>query len=361
MAWSGSRSSSRVAKKYLLTSLLKSVSRAFYLSVRVLPHGMREPVAIAYLIARAADTIADTTSAPVDTRIERLNGFRRLIQGEEDYRAASGLSAELTDLQPTEGERALLGVLLQVFELLDQLDDEDAKSVRTVTMTLTDGMLADLRTFRSEDTGCVTALDSVDELDEYCYLIAGCVGEFWTDLSIAHTPSLAHWDVERMRGLGVRFGLALQLTNILRDLPKDLLSGRCYLPQSEIERVGLRAKDLRSPRMRPEAKFLLDWGIARALDHFRAAEEYVAAIPRRNLRLRLAALWPVLIGLETLARLAQSDDWLNPETRIRIPRRAVYGIIALSILSGRSNALTKLWIRRISRRVERSLQSLRPD
>ena len=126
----------------------------------------------------------------------------------------------------------LLDALPSVFALLSDLSEPDAGGVRRVVSTLTSGMLFDLATFRLDHADRVSALDSTEQLDEYCYLVAGCVGEFWTDISIAHTTSLAHWQPEQMRSLGIRFGLALQMTNILRDIPRDLRQGRCYLPQT---------------------------------------------------------------------------------------------------------------------------------
>ena len=343
-------------RRRMLTELLKSVSRAFYLSMRVLPSAMREPVSIAYLLARAADTIADTASVSTEHRILQLRKFRGLLTGEDGEKATAELSAELTDLHPTGSERELLDSLPEVIALYNVMDAADAERTRAVVLTLTSGMLFDLTNFHSEDSGRLTALQTPEQLDEYCYLVAGCVGEFWTAISIAHTHSLVHWDGLEMHALAVRFGKALQMTNILRDVPKDLRIGRCYLPQNELDRVGLRAEDLLNTVNTDRARPILAWGIHMALDHFSAAEQYILAIPRRNLRLRLAALWPVLIGLKTLSTLAVSDDWLNPESRIKIPRRAVYGIIALSLLCGRSNALTRLWMRRITGSVEQAIK-----
>ena len=344
------------SRRYLLTTLLKSVSRAFYLSVRVLPSRMREPVAIAYLLARAADTIADATSLTAERRLEHLRQFRQLIADDIEIDFATALSAALADLQSTTSERNLLGMLPTVFDLLRELDQSDSQKVRSVVRTLTGGMLFDLLTFGAEESEGLISLESTSQLDTYCYQVAGCVGEFWTEISITHTPSLIRWDAEEMKSIGLRLGLALQMTNILRDVPRDLRMGRCYLPESELENAGLRPRDLLDSANADRVRPILTWGISRALEHFDAAEQYVLAIPRRNLRMRLAVLWPVLIGLQTLAKLSGSDDWLNPETRIRIPRRAVYGIIALSLLCGRSNALTRRWIRRNRRRVKESVQ-----
>ena len=338
----------------MLTGLLKSVSRAFYLSMRALPRGMREPVSVAYLLARAADTIADTVSMPVERRLAHLGVFRDILAGARGMDAAE-LAAALSDLQATDGERELLDALPDVFALLNGMPAADAELIRSVVDTLTSGMLFDLTTFGAEESEEIIALRTADDLDEYCYLVAGCVGEFWTALSIAHTPSLSDWDIREMSAVGVRFGIALQMTNILRDVPKDLRIGRCYLPQAELARIGLRPQDLLDADNADRARPVLLWGIRRTLDRFADAQRYILAIPRRNLRLRLAALWPVLIGLSTLAELARSDDWLNPNTRIKVSRSAVYGIIALSLICGRSNALLNLWFRRLRRRVEHHL------
>ena len=353
--WDSTGSTQSESSHRLLMAVLKRVSRSFYLSVRVLPSGMREPVALAYLLARAADTIADTPSIPTDRRLAHLNEFRRILAGNEEVGAASRLSAALARLQSIGAERTLLGMLPTVLVLLRSLEESDREPVRSVVMTLTSGMLFDLNTFGSDERDGITALNSQEQLDEYCYLIAGCVGEFWTDTSIAHTRSLSHWDADEMRTLGMRFGLALQMTNILRDLPKDLRMGRCYLPESELQRRTLAPDDLLCVSNSTTAWPLLAWGIRRTLDHYTAAESYILAIPRRNLRLRLAAMWPVLIGLETLAKLARNEEWLGLSVPTKIPRRQVYGIIALSLLCGRSNSLTRIWIGRIRRRIEQSL------
>lgn len=343
-------------RRILLTTLLKSVSRAFYLSLRVLPADLREPIGLAYLLARAADTIADTPLIPPERRLFHLRAFRARLAGEAAA-APSDMSAELIGAFANPAERALLQALPHAFALLESLTEFDRERTRAVVLTLTRGMEIDLTAFPPAECGKVTALKTRDQLDDYIYHIAGCVGEFWTALAMAHTPALGGWDGARMSALGVRFGSALQLTNILRDAPKDLRIGRCYPPHSELARIGLRPADLLDARNAARARPLLAWGIRTALTDFAAAERYILAIPRRCLRLRLAALWPVLIGLSTLALLARADNWLCPDKPIKMPRRSVYAIVALSLICGRSNRLLALWIGRLRRRVERALCS----
>jgi len=104
-------------------------------------------------------------------------------------------------------------------------------------------------------SGAVTALATDAELDDYTYRVAGCVGGFWTKLTRARVFPGAVIDDARFLSDGIRFGKGLQLVNILRDLPKDLRAGRCYIPASMLARVGLVPRDLldpaNGPRLRP--------------------------------------------------------------------------------------------------------------
>ena len=100
----------------------------------------------------------------------------------------------------------------------------------------------------------VADIETLDELDRYTYLVAGCVGDFWTGMHLAHRPRLARWDRAAMTARGIRFGKALQMTNVLRDVPADLREGRCYIPARELASVGLTPRDLLDPapaRARP--------------------------------------------------------------------------------------------------------------
>ena len=215
----------------------------------------------------------------------------------------------------------------------------------------------DLTTFPAPESGRIGALSSLDDLDRYTYLVAGCVGEFWTDVMISHDPAVRDWDRERMADLGIRFGKALQMTNIIRDVPKDLRAGRCYVPRDILDSVGLTPEDLLSPAASEKAKPLLEALVRRTLDFYISAEEYIRATPRRSARLRLAMIWPVLIGLATLDLLLHSPNWLDPDKRIRVSRPWVYGMMVRSIACAWSNALFTLWTKRLRARIQTSLHN----
>src|SRR2546428_12729145 len=108
-------------------------------------------------------------------------------------------------------------------------------------------MQKDLPRFPGHTAQPLTGLRALDDLDEYPYDAAGCVGEFWTRLMCAHRAALRAWDVEAMASVGIRFGKGLQLTNVLRDLASDLRRGRCYIPIAVLEPAGLGPAGLLGP------------------------------------------------------------------------------------------------------------------
>ncbi len=342
-------------RKRILTDLLRGVSRAFYLTLRVLPAHLREPIGLAYLLARAADTIADTRWIPPDERLRQLLVLRAQIEGPASARALRQIEDALTDKQGLPAEKLLVQSLPEIFCMLEGLQQEDRARVRKVVVTLTRGMEMDFKRFPAEDKGEIGALQHEADLDTYIYYVAGCVGEFWTEMSVAHEKRLADWDVEQASAVGVRFGKALQLTNVLRDVPRDLRIGRCYLPEDELNGHGVKPRALLDLQTAGQARPVLVRWLGVALDHFRAAEAYTLAIPRRCLRHRLAVLWPILIGLGTLEKVSANPKWLDPDSPSKVKRGWVYRMMLLSVPCALSDTLIHWWIAWLRRRVERNL------
>ncbi len=323
----------------------------------MLPRGLREPVGLAYLLARAADTVADTRLIAPTRRLELLLSLRACVNGEADAASATArIAAEMSAHQDNPHERVLLQSLDPALMLLDACAPSDKAEIQRVVTTLTEGMEFDLRTFPDETSGGVEALKNADELERYTYLVAGCVGEFWTTMSVAHEPALRDWNVAEMSASGIRFGKALQYTNVLRDTPKDLRIGRCYFPRDLLRAHGLEPRDLLDPANSARARAALKELIVPALEHFREARRYLTAIPARCTRLRLACLWPILIGLPTLEKLGRNPGWLDPAKPSKITRGQVKRTLALSLPAVGSNELISWWIEKKIRSVERSFE-----
>jgi farnesyl-diphosphate farnesyltransferase len=160
-----------------------------------------------------------------------------------------------------------------------------------------------------------------------------------------------------MRDLGVRFGKGLQMTNILRDVDGDLRIGRCYLPRTRLEPLGIRVEDLHASADRSVVRPVIHELLAVTLEHYRAGWEYTLAIPRRVVSLRLACIWPLWIGLRTLELLAQADDPCAARIVRKIERPEVKRLMRRSALRAVSNRALDREYGRMERRVRERLQS----
>jgi farnesyl-diphosphate farnesyltransferase len=311
-----------------LDPLLRGVSRSFYWTIRVLPGAMRSQVGLAYLLARATDTIADAEIVAVEQRLAALESLRRRILHGGD--APLGLG-ELARHQGLRAERELLDRIEEVLAVLAEFEAADQERIRAVLALITSGQELDLKRFAGASATNIVALQSPADLDDYTFRVAGCVGEFWTRLCRAHLFPDAPLDEASLLANGTRFGQGLQLVNVLRDLPRDLRQGRCYLPAAGLAALALTPAALLDPATEPKLRPLYDEYLALASDHLTAGWAYTNALPRRCIRVRLACAWPILIGLRTIAQL-RCANVLDPQQRIRVSRGQVRGLIVRSVL-----------------------------
>jgi farnesyl-diphosphate farnesyltransferase len=350
-----------VAAPDLLTTVLREVSRTFYITMRALPGSIRRQIGLAYLLARTTDTIADTEIVPVERRLSALRALRDRIHGlsrerldfseftKSPAQAAQPFMAQcetaLRDIEydkltdpaivthkGSEAERALLLRIEEILGVLNTLSAADQQMIRDVLTTITSGQELDLQRFGHASAQNIAALDTMDELDDYTYRVAGCVGEFWTRMCRAHVFPDAPVDETQFLADAVRFGKGLQLVNVLRDLPADLRNGRCYLPQIELRKIDLEPRNLLNPKNESRLRPLYNELLAQTDGHLRAGWNYTLTVPRACLRVRVACAVPILIGVRTLARL-RTHNVLDGAQRIKITRREVKQIFIRSILT----------------------------
>ena len=317
-----------VSRDELRGPLLRSVSRSFYLSLRLLPKTLRDPLSLAYLLARATDTLADTAEAPVALRREALRNLAAAIQGSVSIEAAVPLRESFGPLQKNESERILIRRLPALIEWLGELAPADRDEIRQVLEKINRGQTLDLERF--DPSTSIEALGTAAELEEYTYLVAGCVGEFWTRLCFAHLKNFSDRTEAEMRDLGIRYGQGLQLINILRDAGDDLRQGRCYLPADELQSLGLAPGEILTQPERAEA-VMTKWR-EKAAQGMDAGIEYASTI--HNRRVRFATALPAIIGARTLALLREA----GPEAlrrKIKVPRSEVRKMIVSAALASR--------------------------
>ena len=319
---------SNTQAEYLLNDLLRDVSRSFYLTLRLLPRAVRHQIGLAYLLARATDTIADTGAVSVERRLETLRRLKAQIKSGSAERFEVG---ELKSGQSSDGERVLLERIGDALGLLRELQPDDRKLVEWVLGIITSGQELDLERFGEASKDRIVALKTGEELEDYTYRVAGCVGEFWTRMCVAHLKPKPRIALEELIGKGINFGKGLQLVNILRDVPADLRLGRCYLPEERLRAIGLSPEDLLDKANEQKLRPVYDEILRDAEDRLKIAWDYVLDLPWSWMRVRLACALPVLIGVKTINKL-RIENVLNPDTRIKVSRDEVKQILRAAVL-----------------------------
>ena len=228
----------------------------------LLPRERREAMSALYAFCREVDDVADEESRPVAERQADLNRWREDIR-----RTCAGQVPELPvncELQP----------IVQRYQLPRELFEE---LIRGVEMDLS-----------------IKRYESQAQLEEYCHLVASVVGLLSIEIFGYQNPAC--------REYARHLGLALQLTNILRDVRVDAERGRIYLPLDAMRRHGVSESDILQHRFSKDYFALASEiaGIARG--HYRKARELLPREDRRSMlaaELMGAVYWRLLRKLES--------------------------------------------------------------
>ena len=255
----------------------------FYYGLKLLPEPKRRQMFALYAYMRLLDDIADEQDGrSVQQRLDELESWR-----EHTHMAMDGT------LPPS-------GPLLmwQAFMITSQ---HRSLPVRVFDDAV-DGHCQDVRGIR---------LDTFEQLHEYCYRVAGTVG----------VASIHIWGFEggdATERLAVDRGVAMQLTNILRDLREDLCQGRIYLPREELAARNIREEDLRRSLDHSDQRLLdlLRFQIDRAETYYQRSRDLEQRISR-DARCALTAMTEIYHRL--LAKLSRS------------PQRVLKGRVSLSL------------------------------
>ena len=266
--------------------LLHAHARTFALTLAILPRSLRKPLGVAYLLARASDTIADAG---------KISRARRVALLEELESALAGGSPALWSpvMMPGELDESRAKLFAAVPLLISQLErSADRDELLKLWRLILEGQLFDLRRFPSDEPL------KREELARYCFLVAGSVGECWTALIAKHSPCTLLRSEEEMKRLGCDYGKGLQLLNILRDRAEDRAMGRDYVEEGDLAELFELAEA---------------W--------LRSGEKYLTGL--RPGRLLMGTALPYDLALPTLWKMKQSPD----VARVRISRRDVRSVV----------------------------------
>jgi farnesyl-diphosphate farnesyltransferase len=317
---------------------LEGVSRTFAFTIPQLPTGLRETVTNAYLLCRIADTIEDDPNLDAGTK-DRYH--QRFLDSVTSGRDASELARNLCeDLAPTTlaAEIELVRDCERVLDFTHSMTDRQRRAVVDCLETMSRGMARFARC-RSR-----RGLGDVAEYEEYCYFVAGVVGEMLTELFCDHSPAIEARRTE-LEERSVSFGLGLQMTNILKDIWDDYEASACWLPADVFASHGYDLASLapdpngNGPAFAAAIQDLV--GIAHG--HLRRALEYTLAIDANEVGIRRFLIWAALLATSTLRKISHNPLY-RTGSEVKVSRRRVAAIVALSNTAIRSNfGLTALF------------------
>lgn len=322
-------------------AMLPKVSRTFAVCIRLLPARLQRPVLTAYLLCRVADTIEDTATLAPDVKDALLAAFRASLD-------AGGPDADALRKAfpaPTTDEEHLTHDADAVLREFRRLSTVQQAAIRPSVQEMCSGMAEFARRQRLAAGGPVTALETVEDLDRYCYFVAGTVGHLLTELFRAHAASITPSRYRRLKHLATSFGLGLQLTNIIKDVSDDRRRGWAFVPRQLCHVAGIRPEELHDGRHREEALRVMRALIDKAKGHLCDALEYSTVLPRRLHGIRLFCLTSLYFAVRTL-RLAERDArLLDPAHKVKITRRDVARTVGIAKVIAPSDVLVRGYFR----------------
>lgn len=314
-------------------SILQGVSRTFALTIPVLPDSLSRAVANAYLLCRIADTIEDDAGLTFPDKQRYAEWFNEVVLGNARAETfGTELAAKLAP-HATPAERELVLHADQVIRITHSLAADQQRALARCVRVMCDGMLF----YQGQET--LDGLDDQEAMDRYCYYVAGVVGEMLTELFCHHCPELSPQRSLLLR-LGVSFGQALQMTNILKDIWEDRARGACWLPRSIFETRGLRLSSLHPGEGGAVFAQGLHDLLAVAHGHVRNALDYTLMLPARETGIRKFCLWALGMAVLTLRKIHENPLFTSGQ-QVKISRRSVKATIILTSACARFDIATR--------------------
>jgi farnesyl-diphosphate farnesyltransferase len=321
--------------------ILKGVSRTFALTIPQLPLPLRRVVGNAYLLCRIADTIEDDPDLSVEAKKVFSQQFIQVLAGHYSAEQfAHTLTAQLS-ATVLPAERDLIAHTATVVGLTHGFNARQQASLSRCVQIMTAGMSY----FQQHCSR--TGLANLQELDRYCYHVAGVVGEMLTELFCDYSPDIAA-NEKQLYLLSVSFGQGLQMTNILKDIWDDWQRGVCWLPRDIFLAYEFDLQQLNPEQYNDKFGSGLKELIAIATGHLKNALDYTLLIPKKEVGIRRFCLWALAMAVLTLRKINQHPDF-NCSQKVKISRNSVRTTIIIANITAQHDFLLKLIFAALSR------------
>lgn len=316
------------------TEALQGVSRTFALTIPQLPGGLCDVVGNAYLLCRITDTIEDEPALSAKQKREFSERFAEIVAGRQEPDSFARDLGELLSSSTTESEHDLIAHTAQVIRITRGFNDTQRNALERCVKIMSRGMAE----FQQRAT--VGGLNDLPDLDQYCYYVAGVVGEMLTELFCDYSEKINERR-EELLALSVSFGQGLQMTNILKDIWDDRSRGACWLPQDIFLAAGFELSSLPTAQHDPGFTKGLFELIAIARHHLSNALRFIMIIPPRETGIRLHCLWALGMAVLTLRRIHATPAFRSGQ-EVKISRRSVWMVTIVTSAAVRSNLVLKL-------------------
>lgn len=268
---------------------LDRVSRSFAFCIRQLTSPMREWVGLSYLLCRILDTVEDS---PWADQVGRFQAFALFDQALLDPAKVLRLEnwAGLFPEGVNSGERMLLEDAAEILEDLHRLPDDVRAKIQTLVHSMSKGM----QHFAAQNKAGTLYLHNLDEVNQYCFFVAGLVGELLCEL-LAKVDTRFLPDQTAITRAH-HFGLFLQKVNLLKDQAQDEKSGRNLIPSRQIVEQSARENSIK-------------------------AFEFLLSIPANQVEFRRFCGWSLFLGLEAVGVA-------GPKQVAKVPRARAEEIVS---------------------------------
>ncbi|UTW11761.1 squalene/phytoene synthase family protein [Marinobacterium rhizophilum] len=304
---------------------LRKVSRSFYVNTVALRNPIRDYVCVAYLLCRIADTIEDDPALGVDAKAQGFALFKdSLTAGVPE----AGWQHFVASLDSSDDERELALNFQRVLGEYDAFPRNIRDILKKHVFIMADGMLR----YCVKLEGRGESIENFSQLDDYCYYVAGVVGELLTAV-FSEEMDIPAGALVQLQNNAVAFGLALQYVNIINDYATDSARGIVFWPDSCVDQ---RADD-QAP-LREMSRRCLDY----IVDSF----EYVRHIPRKECTVRGFCLLPLFFAVATLKQINKDRSALGHRKKVKISRKRVRFIFFFVMAFSRFDFILDAYFRR---------------
>ena len=292
-------------------AILSSVSRTFALTIPLLPPIIEKVVGNTYLLCRIVDTIEDAAELTPEAKKNLSALFLDVVLERAPVESFVELCLDALKNYSNHDELDLIAHTPTVLRILHTCSSHDQEAVSRCVSIMSDGMSR----FHGRQTEA--GLKDLSEFEDYCYVVAGVVGELLTSIFRHYSPQFSK-NIQGHENLAIAFGQALQMTNILKDSPEDRARGVSWKP------ANLSQLDL----------------LQIAYQKLSDSLTYILLIPKEEVGMRRFCLLAFGLAVLTLDKLAAGDHFERQED-IKLSRNTVWFFYGFTKIAAGSNGLIK--------------------